>query len=214
MPETPEHRSILHADMDAFYAAVEQRDNPELRGQPVIVGGLGRRGVVSAASYEAREFGVHSAMPTARARYLCPDGHYVRGRISVYAEVSVQIREIFAEFTDLIEPLPLDEAFLDVTGSQALFGDGESIARQLRAAVLERTGLTISVGVATSKFVAKVASDCDKPDGLTLVPPGTEVDFLPFRTLAVPGVCGITIRIGFFSRTTALSRFCSSESWR
>ena len=175
---SPAPRTILHADMDAFYASVEQRDEPALAGQPVVVGGLGRRGVVAAASYEAREFGVFSAMPTARARQLCPHGNYVRGRMSVYAEVSRQIRDVFAEFTPLIEPLSLDEAFLDVTGSQALFGDGPAIAEKIRAAVRERTELTISVGVAASKFVAKVASDVNKPDGLTVVPPGSEIDFL------------------------------------
>ena len=177
MTEKPQ-RTILHADMDAFYASVEQRDDPELRGKPVIVAGLGRRGVVSAASYEARKFGVRSAMPTAQARERCPHGEFVRGRMHVYAEVSGQIRAIFGEFTPLVEPLSLDEAFLDVTGCQALLGDGKSIARRLRARVLEETELTISVGVATSKFVAKVASDCNKPDGLTVVAPGTEVEFL------------------------------------
>ncbi|MEE2888176.1 MAG: DNA polymerase IV [Planctomycetota bacterium] len=178
MPASPNDRTILHADMDAFYAAVEQRDCPELRGLPVIVGGLGRRGVVSTASYEAREFGVHSAMPMARARELCPHGNFVRGRMEVYAGVSQQIRGVFEEFTPLIEPLSLDEAFLDVTGSVDLFGDGQAIAEKIRTLVKERTGLTISVGVATSKFVAKVASDLDKPDGLTVVVPGSEAEFL------------------------------------
>ena len=174
----PPQRTILHADMDAFYASVEQRDRPELAGHPVIVGGLGNRGVVSAASYEARAFGVHSAMPTARARQLCPDGHFVRGRMSAYAEVSTQIRRIFSEYTPLVEPLSLDEAFLDVTGSQALFGDGRRIAERIRADVRAESRLTISVGVASSKYVAKVASDLEKPDGLTVVAPGTEVEFL------------------------------------
>ena len=174
----PPQRTILHGDMDAFYASVEQRDRPEFAGRPVIVAGLGNRGVVSAASYEARVFGVHSAMPTARARQLCPDGHFVRGRMSVYGEVSAQIRKVFSEYTPLVEPLSLDEAFLDVTGSQALFGDGETIAERIRADVRNETRLTISVGVAGSKFVAKVASDLDKPDGLTVVPPGTELEFL------------------------------------
>jgi DNA polymerase-4 len=178
MPDAPAHRTILHADMDAFYAAVEQRDRPELRGQPVIVGGLGRRGVVSTASYQAREFGVHSAMPIAQARELCPHGHFVRGRMAAYVEVSEQVRAVFAEFTPVIEPLSLDEAFLDCTASLALFGDGAAIGRQLRALVAERTRLTISVGVASSKYVAKVASDVDKPDGLRVVPPGSEASFL------------------------------------
>jgi len=178
MPSPQTYRTILHADMDAFYAAVEQRDDPALRGLPVIVGGQGRRGVVSTASYEAREFGVHSAMPMARARELCPGGRFVPGRMEVYAQVSQQIRAVFEEFTPLIEPLSLDEAFLDATGSVRLFGEGRSIAEQIRDKVLERTRLTISVGVATSKYVAKVASDLDKPDGLTVVSPGTEAEFL------------------------------------
>lgn len=171
-------RVILHADMDAFYASVEQRDRPELRGKPVIVGGLGKRGVVSTASYEARRFGVHSAMPGAQARRLCPDGVFLPGRMEAYAEASARIREAFLEFTDLVEPLSLDEAFLDVTGSVRLFGDGQQIAQALREQILATTRLTVSVGVAASKFVAKVASDHQKPDGLTVVPPGTEAAFL------------------------------------
>jgi DNA polymerase-4 len=171
-------RVILHADMDAFYAAIEQRDRPELRGKPVIVGGLGPRGVVSTASYEARVFGVHSALPGAQARRLCPDGIFVPGRMARYVEVSREIQGIFRGFTDLVEPLSLDEAFLDVTGSVRLFGDGEAMAQALRAQVFEATHLAVSVGVASNKFVAKVASDQDKPDGLTLVQPGQEAAFL------------------------------------
>ncbi|MBX3464393.1 MAG: DNA polymerase IV [Planctomycetes bacterium] len=171
-------RTILHADMDAFYAAIEQRDRPELRGRPVIVGGSGPRQVVSTASYEARRFGVHSAMPGVRARQLCPQGVFVAPRMAVYAAVSAQVRAVFDSFTDLVEPLSLDEAFLDVTGSRALFGDGEAIARRLKAEVRAATGLAVSVGVATSKFVAKVASDLRKPDALVVVPPGEERAFL------------------------------------
>ena len=177
LPEMSE-RTILHADMDAFYAAVEQRDDPSLRGKPVIVGGLGKRGVVSTASYEARRFGVHSAMPGAIAHRLCPDGIFVRPRMDVYVRVSQEIREIFSRFTPEIEPLSLDEAFLDVTGSRLLFGDGAAIAREIRRLVELRTQLTVSIGVASSKYVAKVASDLDKPDGLTLVPRGGERAFL------------------------------------
>ena len=164
--------------MDAFYAAVEQRDRPELRGLPVIIGGYGPRQVVSTASYEARKFGVHSAMPGRRARQLCPDGIFVEPRMEVYAEVSGQVHAVFEQFTDQIEPLSLDEAFLDVTGSRALFGDGEVIARRIKREVFERTRLRVSVGVATSKYVAKVASDLDKPDGLVLVAAGDERAFL------------------------------------
>jgi DNA polymerase-4 len=171
-------RTILHADMDAFYAAVEQRDRPELRGRPVIIGGHGPRQVVSTASYEARRFGVHSAMPGRRARQLCPDGVFVPPRMSHYADVSAQIHEVFAQFTDELEPLSLDEAFLDVTGSRALFGDGRAIAERIKAEVYARTRLRVSVGVATSKYVAKVASDLDKPDGLVVVAAGEERAFL------------------------------------
>jgi len=174
---TPQ-RIILHADMDAFFASVEQRDDPTLAGQPVIVGGLGPRGVVSAASYEARTFGVHSAMPSAQARRLCPEGHFVPARMSSYTAASRAVREVFDSFTDLVEPLSLDEAFLDVTGSLRLFGDGVTIAQRLRQDVQAATNLTVSVGVASSKYVAKVASDLDKPDGLTVVPAGDEQAFL------------------------------------
>ncbi len=170
--------TILHADMDAFYASIEQRDHPQLQNQPVIVGGTGRRGVVAAASYEARRFGVRSAMPTARAKELCPKAHYMAPRMSVYVQVSQQIRQVFDSFTPLVEPLSLDEAFLDVTGSHALFGSGEEIAQKLKVQVKSATGLTISVGVAACKYVAKVASDLQKPDGLVLVPAGTEIGFL------------------------------------
>ncbi|MBK8099420.1 MAG: DNA polymerase IV [Planctomycetes bacterium] len=164
--------------MDAFYAAIEQRDHPELRGKPVIVGGDQPRTVVSTASYEARRFGVHSAMPGVQARRLCPHGIFLPPRMDAYVAVSQQIRQVFELFTDQIEPLSLDEAFLDVTGSQALFGDGEAIAQRLKAEVLAATRLTVSVGVASSKYVAKVASDLRKPDGLVVVPPGQEREFL------------------------------------
>lgn len=172
------HRTILHADMDAFYAAVEQRDDPSLRGRPVIVGGLGRRGVVSTASYEARAYGVHSALPTAVARQRCPQGIYVVPRMKAYAEVSRQVFAVFHTFTPEVEGLSLDEAFLDVTASRRLFGDGETIARSIRERVKDETDLDVSVGVASSKYVAKVASDHGKPNGLVVVPPGTERAFL------------------------------------
>jgi DNA polymerase-4 len=166
---SPAPRSILHVDMDAFYASVEQRDRPELRGRPVIVGGLGGRGVVCAASYEARPFGVHSAMPISTARRLCPHAVYLPVRMKLYAEVGRQIREILLSFTPLVEPLSLDEAFLDVAGCEQLFGPAPELAVQIKARVKSETGLTASVGVAPNKFLAKLASDHGKPDGLVVV---------------------------------------------
>jgi len=164
-------RTILHADMDAFFAAVEVLDDPRLRGRPVIVGGTPEgRGVVAAASYEARRYGVHSAMSAARARRLCPHGVFLRPRPERYLAVSRRVFAIFHEFTPLVEPLSVDEAFLDVTGSRDLWGDGPAIARRLKRRVREETGLTVSVGVAPNKLLAKLASDLEKPDGLTVVP--------------------------------------------
>jgi DNA polymerase-4 len=173
-------RTILHVDLDAFFAAVEQRDRPELRGKPVIVGGAGAggRGVVSAASYEARKFGVHSAMPIRTASRLCPDAVFLPVDGRKYQAVSRKVMAILRRFTPLVEPISIDEAFLDVTGSQALFGDGGTIARRIKAAIREEIGLTASVGVATTKLVAKIASDLRKPDGLVVVPPGEEAEFL------------------------------------
>jgi DNA polymerase IV len=161
--------TILHVDMDAFYASVEQRDRPELRGKPVIVGGLGGRGVVCAASYEARPFGVRSAMPIATARRLCPQGVYLPIRMEHYAQISRQIREILLSFTPLVEPLSLDEAFLDVRGCEGLFGPAEAMARKLKLRIHIETGLIASVGAAPNKFLAKLASDHGKPDGLVVV---------------------------------------------
>jgi DNA polymerase-4 len=158
-------RSIIHVDMDAFYAAVEQLDLPELHGLPVIVAGLGRRGVVSTCSYEARRFGVHSAMPTAQARRLCPDGVYLRPRLDRYAAISAQIFEVFHEMTPMVEGLSLDEAFLDVSASLRLLGSVEVIARRIKSAILERTQLVASVGMGPNKLLAKLASEISKPDG-------------------------------------------------
>ncbi len=171
-------RTILHADMDAFYAAIEQRDDPALRGKPLLIGGLGPRSVVATASYEARPFGVHSAMPMAIARRRCPQAIVVEPRMAHYAAVSTQVMTVFESFTPLVEPLSLDEAFLDVTDSRALFGDADRVARKVKAAVFAATQLRVSVGAAATKFVAKVASDLRKPDGLLVVPPGSELDFL------------------------------------
>ena len=161
-----ETATILHADMDAFYASVEQHDRPELRGKPVIVGGSSNRGVVLTASYEARVYGVHSAMPGVHARRLCPDGIFVPARMSRYTQVARQIRAVFEEFTPLVEPLSLDEAFLDITGSLTLFGSAAVIARQLKQRVREVTGLTVSVGIGPTKMIAKIACGIGKPDGL------------------------------------------------
>ena len=160
---------ILHVDMDAFYASVEQRDHPELLGKPVIVGGVQGRGVVSAASYEARKFGVRSAMPMVTARRLCPAGIFLPVRMQHYAEISQQIRDIFLSFTPLVEPLSLDEAFLDVHGSERLFGSVPEIARKIKDRIKSETCLTASVGIAPNKFLAKLASDFGKPDGFVIL---------------------------------------------
>jgi DNA polymerase-4 len=162
-------KAIIHLDMDAFYAAVEVLDNPSLKGKPIIVGGSKKRGVVSSASYESRRFGVHSAQAIAAAMRLCPKGVFLPVRMFRYREVSDQVFEIFDRFTPLVEPLSIDEAFLDVTGSVRLFGPPEEIARVIKRAVIQEIGITVSAGVAPTKFVAKIASDLQKPDGLTVV---------------------------------------------
>jgi DNA polymerase-4 len=169
MSSTAKARAILHVDMDAFYASIEQRDDPSLKGRPVIVGGTSGRGVVAAASYEVRKFGVHSAMPMSTALRLCPHAICVPPRMQVYKEVSNQIFRIFHEFTPIVEGLSLDEAFLDVTASLPLLGDAVSIARSIKQRIFETTRVTASVGVAPNKLVAKIASDMKKPDGLTVV---------------------------------------------
>jgi DNA polymerase IV len=180
-------RVILHVDMDAFYASVEQRDRPELRGKPVVVGADPRgRGVVSAASYEARRFGIHSAMPIGRAYRLCPTAAFLPVDMDKYARDSERIMAILADFTPLVEPLSLDEAFLDVSGSRDLHGSGVEIARRIKMRIRAEVGLTASAGVAPNKFVAKIASDLEKPDGLVVVQPGQEAVFLrdlPLRRL-------------------------------
>ncbi|MHC5210576.1 MAG: DNA polymerase IV [Planctomycetota bacterium] len=164
-------RGILHVDMDAFYASVEQRDRPELRGRPVLVGHDGPRGVVSAASYEARPFGCHSALPIARAKRLCPQAVIVPPRMAHYVAVSEQVFGVFESITPLVEPLSIDEAFLDVTGSTRLFGAPAEIAVEIKRRILGETQLSASVGVASNKFLAKLCSDWDKPDGLTVLEP-------------------------------------------
>jgi DNA polymerase IV len=164
-------RAILHVDMDAFFASVEVLDNPSLKGKPVIVGGTPEgRGVVSAASYEARAYGVHSAMSAARAVKLCPDGVFLRGNMDRYSEISREIGAIFRDFTPLVEPLSIDEAFMDVTGCRRLFGSAETIGRLIKQRIADEVGLVASVGVAGNKFLAKLASDLDKPDGFVVIP--------------------------------------------
>jgi DNA polymerase-4 len=170
----PEPRKIIHIDMDAFYASVEQRDNPDLRGKPVAVGGSRERGVVAAASYEARVYGVRSAMPSVTARRRCPDLIFVKPRFDVYTAISREIRAIFADYTPLIEPLSLDEAYLDVSGNPS----ATDIAKDIRARIKAEIGLTASAGVSYNKFIAKLASDQNKPDGLCVIPPAKGAAFV------------------------------------
>ena len=171
-------RWIMHVDMDAFFASIEQLDHPEYKGHPVIVGGLSSRGVVATCSYEARKFGVHSAMPISRAKKLCPDGIYVYPRMDRYKEVSEQIFSIMKEFTPRIEPLSIDEAFLEVSGMSTMYSGPKVLGRAIKDRVFEETGLIISAGLAPNKFLAKLASDLDKPDGLVVIPYGREKEIL------------------------------------
>jgi len=183
-------KKIIHIDMDAFYASVEQHDNPALKGLPVIVGGdPEKRGVVSAASYEARVYGVHSAMPSSQARRLCPQGSFLPVRMHRYREVSGEIFRILREYTPLVEPLSLDESFLDVTGSEKLFGPVLQIAKEVKRRILETTGLTASAGIAPNKFLAKIASDFKKPDGLVEIKPDEVREFL--RELPISKLWGV-----------------------
>ena len=187
------HASVLHLDLDAFFAAVEQRDKPSLRGKPVVVGGVGGRGVVATASYEARKYGVRSAMSTREARSRCPHAAFLSGRFHAYRAASVTVMGILRSVSPLVEPLSLDEAFVDLAHADLPdleVGNVSAVAEELRRRVHEATGgLTASVGLGTSKFIAKVASDLDKPDGLTVVPPGTEVALLrPMHVTIIPGV--------------------------
>lgn len=184
--DVPAPPGILHLDLDAFFAAVEQLADPSLRGRPVVVGGLGPRGVVAAASYEARRFGIFSATPMARARRACPDAVFLAPRFDAYAEKSAEVMAILGSVTPLVEPISLDEAFLDVRGAGRRLGTGPEIAASVRAQIRSETGLTASVGVATTKMLAKIASDEAKPDGLLVVPAGEELEFLhplPIRRL-------------------------------
>jgi DNA polymerase-4 len=218
-------RKIIHVDMDAFFASVEQRDDPALRGKPVAVGG-GHRGVVAAASYEARVFGVRSAMPAVTARRRCPDLIFVKPRFEAYREVSQQIRAIFAEFTDLIEPLSLDEAYLDVTEDRHALGSARAIGEAIRARIAAETGLTASAGVSYCKFVAKLASDQNKPNGLCVITPAQAPAYIASLPVARfhgigPVTAGKLERMGIHTGAdlAALSlaelegRFGSSGSW-
>jgi len=188
-------RKIIHIDMDAFYASVEQRDDPELRGKPVAVGGAGPRGVVAAASYEARAFGVRSAMPGARARRLCPDLIFAPPRFDVYRAVSRHVREIFERFTDIIQPLSLDEAYLDVTENKVGLSSATAVAQEIRRMIRAETGLTASAGVSYNKLLAKLASDQNKPDGLCVVRPGDGAAFIALMPVRrIHGVGPVTAR--------------------
>jgi DNA polymerase-4 len=185
------HRKIIHIDMDAFYASVEQRDNPVYRGKPIAVGGLpeGRGGVVATASYEARKFGVRSAMPSKKAQQLCPDLIFIRPRFDVYKQVSRHVREIFHRYTDLIEPLSLDEAYLDVTEDKQGIGSAIDIAKLIKGAIKDELQLTASAGISINKFIAKIASDMNKPDGLTFIGPSKVETFV--EELAVEKFHGV-----------------------
>ena len=188
-------RKIVHVDMDAFYASVEQRDHPQWRGRPVVVAWLGTRSVVCAASYEARVFGIRSAMPATRAERLCPDAVFTPPDFPRYRAVSNQIRSIFHRYTDLVEPLSLDEAYLDVTRNKPGLSTATAVARQIRAEIRAETALNASAGVAPNKFLAKIASDWRKPDGLFVIAPHQVADFLaPLAVRKLPGVGGVTER--------------------
>ena len=173
-----EYRKIIHVDMDAFYASVEQREHPEFRGRPLVVGRPGERSVVSAASYEARKFGIRSAMPSVKAARLCPDVIFVPGNMELYRSVSAQIHRIFHEYTDLVEPLALDEAFLDVTDNKAGLSLGVEVARRIKQRIRRELGLVASAGVSYNKFLAKIASDFRKPDGLCTIHPDRAQAFI------------------------------------
>lgn len=198
-------RKIIHVDMDAFYASVEVRDNPALKGKPVVVGGPPeKRGVIAAASYEARRYGIRSAMPSARALQLCPQVVFLPPNFAQYREASHQIHEIFQRYTDLVEPLALDEAYLDVTENHLSIPSATQIAKEIKSAIYTKTALTASAGVAPNKFLAKIASDEKKPDGLFVIPPEKVTDFVATLSLGkIPGVGKVTLKMlnnqGFFT---------------
>lgn len=207
-------RKIIHIDMDAFYASIEQRDHPELKGKPVAVGHADKRGVVAAASYEARKYGVRSAMSSVKARKLCPHLHFIEGRMDVYKEVSAQIHEIFHRYTDLIEPISLDEAFLDVTENKKGMELAVDIAREIKRSIRDELHLIASAGISYNKFLAKVASDLRKPDGLCTIHPAQAQDFIDHLPIeAFWGVGPVTAQkmhiLGIYNGRTL--RECSLE---
>ncbi|MBY0549453.1 MAG: DNA polymerase IV [Candidatus Obscuribacterales bacterium] len=205
-------RKIIHMDMDAFYASVEQRDNPELRGRPVVVGGLpDQRGVVATASYEARQFGIHSAMPSITAFRKCPNATFLRPRFEVYKSVSEQIREIFERYSDLVEPLSLDEAYIDVTTNKKDMPSATLIAREIRAAIFAETELTASAGVSVNKFLAKTASGIKKPNGLYLIAPETAEEFV--ASLAINKFYGIGDVTAEKMRTLGIRNGADLRQW-
>jgi DNA polymerase-4 len=215
---TPSPRAILHVDMDAFYASVEQLDDPTLVGVPLIVGGTGGRGVVAAASYEVRRYGVRSAMPMSRALKLCPQAVCVRPRMRRYQEVSGQIFAIFREVTPLVEGLSLDEAYLDVTASRALKGDARRIAVGIKSRIRAELGLSASIGVASNKLLAKIASELEKPDGLVVVAPGHAGEFLaPLSVRRLPGLgrqAGERVEAAGFATLGALRAASAAQLWQ
>ena len=203
-------RWIMHVDMDAFFASIEQLDHPEYKGHPVIVGGLSSRGVVATCSYEARKFGVHSAMPISRAKKLCPDGVYVYPRMDRYKEVSHQIFSIMKEFTPHIEPLSIDEAFLEVSGMSTIYSGPKALGRAIKDRVFEETGLIISAGLAPNKFLAKLASDLDKPDGLVVIPYGREKEIL--APLPIKRIWGVGPRTEKILKTGGFHLMCHIQA--
>lgn len=200
----------MHVDMDAFFASIEQLDHPEYKGHPVIVGGLSSRGVVATCSYEARKFGVHSAMPISRAKKLCPDGIYVYPRMDRYKEVSHQIFSIMKEFTPHIEPLSIDEAFLEVSGMSTMYSGPKALGRAIKDRVFEETGLIISAGLAPNKFLAKLASDLDKPDGLVVIPYGREKEIL--APLPIKRIWGVGPRTEKILKTGGFHLMCHIQA--
>ncbi|MFK8183823.1 MAG: DNA polymerase IV [Phormidesmis sp.] len=209
----PSYRKIIHIDMDAFYASVEQRDNPKLRGKPVVVGGPPeKRGAVAAASYEARRYGIHSAMPSRTAVQRCPHLIFIRPRFDAYRAASDRIREIFFDYTDLVEPLSLDEAYLDVTADKQGIGSATLIAQQIKQRIQEKVHLTASAGISINKFLAKIASDLDKPDGLSLIAPDQAEAFL--EKLPIEDFYGVGPATAAKMKALGIATGADLKSWK